>query len=138
MTANPVLFTGSAGMSLRHACPPWGAQGRTGLSSACVTANPVLFTGSTTGHACAPWMQLACPRGPARLSLREKVGVPLAVQDRDCVYMAWACDCQQEEILQQVAGKHLGGRVLLRLDAKVWWLPLTSLSWKEGDGKGND
>jgi len=54
------------------------------------------------------------------------------------VYMAWACSCQQEEILQQVAGKHLGGRVLLRLDAKVWWLPLTSLSWKEGDGKGND
>jgi len=84
-------------------------------------------------HGCS-WLvledQRACPLGRKLVSLWQC--------RTDCVYMAWACDCQQEEILQQVAGKHLGGRVLLRLDAKVWWLPLTSLSWKEGDGKGND
>ena len=73
---------------------------------------------------------------------------------------------------RQTAGKTIGGRVLLRLNAKVWkqevrlqktftfqsqekvgtfhfdlsrlkfeihlWLPLTSLSWKGGDGKGNN
>jgi len=48
-TANPVLFTGSAGVSsfAGHACPPLGNRGQDRIVLRSMTANPVLFTGST-------------------------------------------------------------------------------------------